>query len=118
MKLAFVSLLTILCAATSFCQNNKMTFDVNLGAHHTKEKYVDTCIYIQNKFNQPLVINDILSRCACTEFYWDKAPVEFGDSVKVCLVYKLWSTGYFSKRNIIKTNVGKITMKINGTIIK
>lgn len=116
MKTLFISIFCIFYWATSYAVENTIFEEVeyDFGTIYTTDKYVEYCFKGINTYSEALVIKDVRLRCGCTEANWTKKPIEPGDSIKVSILYKNWSTGNFYKTAKVITNFGNIELKVKG----
>lgn len=65
-----------------------------------------------------LVIIDAAAQCGCTRPEYPKNPIAPGKSSKIKVTYNpLGRPGAFDKAVTVKTNAGKVRLKISGTVI-
>lgn len=71
-----------------------------------------------NTGSENLVIVDALAQCGCTHPEFPKNAIAPGKSSKVKVTYNpVGRPGAFEKSIVVKTNGGKVRLKITGTVI-
>lgn len=68
--------------------------------------------------NRPLIIDDAISSCDCTEVTWTKSPVMPGQTGTITAIYTGKDLGMISKRITVFSNASndKIVLQLKGDV--
>lgn len=90
----------------------------NLG----KIKYKETDTYwfkFKNDGKKPLILTSVITSCGCMVLSWPKAPIEFGKTDSIKVMYDTQQEGTFSKSLRVYSNAknSPVFLRINGQVI-
>lgn len=90
--------------------------EINLGSFDKSEK--KTALFlIKNTGENPLVLLDVATTCACAIATFDKKPAQSGESLQVRIDYLPKESGLFDETVTVKCNTNKwIKLKIKGQV--
>ena len=75
-------------------------------------------ITYKNIGNKPLILDDVISSCDCTEVEWSKAPVMPGKTGTIKATYTAKNTGLISKRITVLSNANtdRVILQLKGEV--
>lgn len=96
-------------------QFDKLTIDfgtVKVGEVKTQ------IVTFTNIGNKPLLLDDVISSCDCTEVEWSKAPVMPGKKGTIKAVYTAKNPGLISKRVTVLSNAetDRVILQLKGQV--
>ena len=68
--------------------------------------------------NKPLLLDDVISSCDCTEVEWPKAPVMPGKTGTIKAIYTAKNVGLISKRVTVLSNAetDRVILQLKGQV--
>lgn len=96
---------------------NKTFFDVGeVKIGEVKE----VTVTLTNIGNRPLILDNVISSCDCTEVEWSKAPVMPGKTATIKAIYTAKDVGMISKRVTVLSNAetDRAILEIKGNVVK
>lgn len=110
-------IVTVLMAGFSYASAQaEITFDKlthNFGKF--KEAEIQHAVFtFKNTGNQPLVLNQVMASCGCTNVKYDKKPIAPGESGKIEVSYdgKNKFAGYVKKNITVRSNAKKELVRL------
>ncbi|MBQ3851355.1 MAG: DUF1573 domain-containing protein [Bacteroidales bacterium] len=90
---------------------------VNFGTLKVKDVKVVTVTFT-NIGKKPLILDDVISSCDCTEVEWSKAPVMPGKKGTIKLTYTAKDKGIISKRLTVLSNANtdRVILQMKGEV--
>jgi len=75
-------------------------------------------ITYKNIGKKPLILDDVISSCDCTEVEWSKAPVMPGKTGTIKATYTAKNTGLISKRITVLSNANtdRVILQLKGEV--
>lgn len=75
-------------------------------------------ITYKNIGKKPLILDDVISSCDCTEVEWSKAPVMPGKTGIIKATYTAKNTGLISKRITVLSNANtdRVILQLKGEV--
>lgn len=98
--------------------NNKDTIitEIELGKFELTKKR-NVTVHIHNNDNNPIVISNIKTTCKCTNYSYDRKPINKGDSTKIKITIEPISKGFFHESVTIKcSNKKTIKYMLKGNV--
>lgn len=129
MKKILILSLTILTVSISFAQEAKKTVDgpeikfdksfFDIGEIKVGEVR-EVTVTLTNVGNRPLILDNVVSSCDCTEVEWSKAPVLPGKTTTLKATYTAKDPGIISKRVTVLSNAenDRVVLEIKGNVVK
>lgn len=124
-KIAYISLVFVLCAQFSIAQQRKANISFNKTVHNfgkikEADGTVSTVFEFVNTGNVPVIIQDVQTSCGCTTPEYSKQPVRAGEKGFVKAVFDpAGRPGSFTKEITVKSNAenSPMVLKITGTVV-
>ncbi|MDR2978992.1 MAG: DUF1573 domain-containing protein [Bacteroidales bacterium] len=128
MKKILVFCLTILFVSISFAQEAKKKVDgpeikfdksfFDIGEIKIGEVR-EVTVTLTNVGNRPLILDNVVSSCDCTEVEWSKAPVLPGKTATIKATYTAKDLGMISKRVTVLSNAenDRVVLEIKGNVV-
>lgn len=90
---------------------------VDFGNLEVGDVKVVTITY-KNIGKKPLILDDVISSCDCTEVEWSKAPVMPGKTGTIKATYTAKNTGLISKRITVLSNANtdRVILQLKGEV--
>ncbi|MDY6327488.1 MAG: DUF1573 domain-containing protein [Bacteroidales bacterium] len=90
---------------------------VDFGTLKVGDVKVVTITY-KNIGKKPLILDDVISSCDCTEVDWSKAPVMPGKTGTIKATYTAKNTGLISKRITVLSNADtdRVILQLKGEV--
>lgn len=90
---------------------------VDFGTLKVGDVKVVTIIY-KNIGKKPLILDDVISSCDCTEVEWSKAPVMPGKTGTIKATYTAKNPGLISKRITVLSNANtdRVILQLKGEV--
>ena len=90
---------------------------VDFGTLKVGDVKVVTVTY-KNIGKKPLILDDVISSCDCTEVEWSKAPVMPGKTGTIKATYTAKNTGLISKRITVLSNANtdRVILQLKGEV--
>lgn len=126
MKCFAVFILAIIIGSNHVCSqtvSNVLIFEepvFDFGEILEQNGVVSHTFVFENKGKTPILINDVVSGCGCTNHEYSKEPIRPGQKGAITIGYNpYYRPGFFSKEIIIFSNNGKHISRIwiKGTVI-
>lgn len=134
--LALVSLICLGLTAGLYAQSNdskasatKTTYTGSGAEIEFEKKFVDfgtlkvgdvkvVTITYKNIGKKPLILDDVISSCDCTEVEWSKAPVMPGKTGTIKATYTAKNVGLISKRLTVLSNANtdRVILQLKGEV--
>lgn len=106
MKIKNIILFNLLLASTSICAQSRISSNTekfNFGRIEWKRP-VKVEYTITNTGNEPLVMSNVTTSCACTVADWTKSPIAPGEKGSVVATFDAETLGHFEKDVCIYSN--------------
>lgn len=80
----------------------------------------EVTVTLTNIGNRPLILDEVISSCDCTEVEWSKAPVLPGKTATIKATYTAKDPGMISKRVTVLSNAetDRVILEIKGNVVK
>jgi len=127
--LAFVCLLCMGFGIGLHAQSTKTTYTGTGAEIEFEKKTVDfgtlkvgdvkvVTITYKNIGKKPLILDDVISSCDCTEVEWSKAPVMPGKTGTIKATYTAKNVGLISKRITVLSNANtdRVILQLKGEV--
>lgn len=127
-RILFFALL-LCCSFWVFAQEEKPVYNgtgaeiyftktsINLGTLNLGD-VKETYFVFQNIGKKPLILDDVIISCDCTEIDWPKAPVMPGQSAKIKVTYTAKHSGSINKWATVLSNAesDRVILRIKGEV--
>ena len=131
MKNLIISLALILCGSAMLAQTAKTAAPAKVNGPEIQfeKSYIDfgtvkvgevktVSVTFTNIGNKPLLLDDVISSCDCTEVEWPKAPVMPGKTGTIKAIYTAKNVGLISKRVTVLSNAetDRVILQLKGQV--
>lgn len=131
LKCLLVSLTLIFCGFSAIAQTaqKNSTAKINGPEIQFEKSHIDfgtvkvgevkaQTITFTNIGNKPLLLDDVISSCDCTEVEWPKAPVMPGKKGSIKAIYTSKNPGLISKRLTVLSNAetDRVIIQLKGIV--
>lgn len=131
MKNLIISLALILCSSAMLAQTAKTAAPAKVNGPEIQfeKSYIDfgtvkvgevktVSVTFTNIGNKPLLLDDVISSCDCTEVEWPKAPVMPGKTGTIKAIYTAKNVGLISKRVTVLSNAetDRVILQLKGQV--
>lgn len=120
-----LTVLLVICNGLLYSQENpaSLSFDervFDFGNILERNGKVSHIFFFKNTGKTPVIINDIVSGCGCTNHEYSKKPIKPGEKGKITISYNpAYRPGFFSKEIVIFSNNRKAINRVwvKGSVI-